>query len=246
MSFRKLVLIIAESALELIPNELKNHPDIVRFARKTGVDVDYIILDRSYHHHAMLKLKDSNKRGRPDIVHYTLLSALETPLCWEGMLEVHVHTYGNNVIHVDPETRLPKNHLRFQGIIRQVFMYGKVPPNSEKPLLELHRETFKVLIGEVKPNILVGLSEKGKPETIAKLSSRLIEYERPAIVIGGFPHGDFSEDTLKLLDELICVDPKPMHAWIVAARIVHSFEEALGLDERRLGMLTSYGGYKPS
>ena len=241
MVFEKLILIAAESALELIPDELKSHPDIKRYARKIGVDVDYIILDRSYHHHAMLRLKDSEKRGRPDIVHYILLSALETPLCWEGMLDVHVHTYGNNVIHVNPKVRIPKNHLRFHGIVRQLFKYGKVPPKSEEPLLELHRETFKVLIEETKPDIIVGLSERGKPETVAKLASRLIEYRKPAVVIGGFPHGEFSEDTLKLLDEVICIDPKPMHAWIVTARIIHSFEEALGLDERRISMLRLYG-----
>ncbi|MCS7112417.1 MAG: 16S rRNA methyltransferase [Nitrososphaerota archaeon] len=240
MAFEKLVFIAAESALELIPDELKSHPDIKRYARKIGVDINYVLLDRSYHHHAMFKLKDSEKRGRPDIVHYMLLSALETPLCWEGMLEVHVHAYGNNVVHIDPEVRIPKNHLRFQGIVRQLFKYGKVPPDSEKPLLVLHRETLKVLIEEVKPDIVVGLSERGKPETIARLASRLIGYRRPTIVVGGFPHGEFSEDTLKLLDEVVCIDPKPMHAWIVTARIIHSFEEALGLDEKRIRMLGSY------
>ncbi|MCP8317603.1 MAG: 16S rRNA methyltransferase, partial [archaeon] len=65
-SEKSLVLILAESALELIPHELWKHPSVVKHASSKGKKVSEILLDRSYHHSAMLRLKDSEKRGRPD------------------------------------------------------------------------------------------------------------------------------------------------------------------------------------
>lgn len=232
--FRSLVLVVAESALERVPEELRTHPDIKRFSEKTGIDPKWMVLDRSYHHHAMRRLKDSSRRGRPDIVHYTLLSILETPLCWEGFLEVYVHTYDDYVMWVNPEVRLPRNHLRFQGLLRQLFRLGRVPPGSKIPLLEIRKESFKTLIEELKPSKVVGLSEDGAPKTLSDLALELIKLERPTVVLGGFPHGGFREATRRFFDETICIDPKPLNTWIVASRLVYSFEKALGVEERRV------------
>lgn len=66
-------IILAKSALELIPEEIKNK------IRKSRV-YKYDILDSNYHYKAMEKLKDKEMRGRPDIIHISLLNILDSPI----------------------------------------------------------------------------------------------------------------------------------------------------------------------
>ena len=119
-----LTFILAESALETVPQELWKHPAIENYSEKKGKSPRLIVLDRSYHHAAMEGMKDGEKRGRPDIVHFSLLEALGSPLNREGLLKVYVHTFDDHVISVDPQTRLPKNYNRFIGLMEQLFDGG--------------------------------------------------------------------------------------------------------------------------
>ena len=68
-------LIISESALELVPFELENHPSVVSHAKKLGKYTSDILLDNSWHFAAMKGIKNEIKRGRPDIVHFSILEA---------------------------------------------------------------------------------------------------------------------------------------------------------------------------
>jgi len=112
--------VLAESALELVPKEIRKQPAVSSDARRREKDSSEILLDRSFHHSAMAKLKDSEKRGRPDLVHGALLSVTGTPLYLEGKVRVYVHTYDDVVVEVLPKTRIPKSYLRFRGLMEQV------------------------------------------------------------------------------------------------------------------------------
>ncbi|MEM4418885.1 MAG: 16S rRNA methyltransferase, partial [Candidatus Nitrosocaldus sp.] len=63
-----ITLIIAEASLELVPDEIAWHSAVKKHAKRQGREPKEILLDRSYHHTAMLNLKDAYRRGRPDIV----------------------------------------------------------------------------------------------------------------------------------------------------------------------------------
>jgi len=112
----RLKIILLESALETVPHEIWRHPAVVKNARRRGKKPGETLLDVSLHYHAMKNLKDREKRGRPDIVHTTLLELLESPLNKEGHLEVYVHTYQGHVIFIDPSTRIPRNYNRFGAL----------------------------------------------------------------------------------------------------------------------------------
>ncbi|MCJ7634937.1 16S rRNA methyltransferase, partial [Candidatus Bathyarchaeota archaeon] len=103
--------------MELVPKNLWGHPSVSKRARLLRKNASNMLLDRSYHHAAMLSIEDNKKRGRPDIIHFCLLNALGTPLSWEGQLQTIVHTREDKVISVQPETRLPRNYDRFVGLI---------------------------------------------------------------------------------------------------------------------------------
>jgi len=231
-----LTLILAESALETVPPELWEHPAVKRHSQIRGKDPKFMILDRSYHHAAMKTIKNSSKRGRPDIVHLSLLEALGSPLSKEGLLKVYVHTSNEHMISVAPETRLPKNYNRFIGLMEHLFEQDRVPPKG-KPLLVLERETLAELIKTIEPTYVVAFSRTGKPMTLEEITLRLSNEGNPVAIVGGFPHGHFTETTQNLANEVVCVDPEMLEAWTVTSRLIYEYERATSLIKKRMKTL---------
>src|SRR5437879_11400577 len=98
-----LTLILAESSIELVPNEITGHPAILKWAERKKKDPKQLILDQSYHHSAILGLgKSGIGRGRPDIVHFCLLLALGSPLNSVNQLTCVVHRLDDNDIKKEP------------------------------------------------------------------------------------------------------------------------------------------------
>jgi rRNA small subunit pseudouridine methyltransferase Nep1 len=80
MAKRSFVLVLAETAIETIPNELRKDQAVKADAERRGKPSGEILLDRSLHHSAMLKLRDGESRGRPDIVYHVLLDVASSPV----------------------------------------------------------------------------------------------------------------------------------------------------------------------
>jgi rRNA small subunit pseudouridine methyltransferase Nep1 len=226
----RLTLIIAEAALETVPRELWGHPAVYKSARKRGKSPGQILLDRSLHHQAMKTLPKAEKRGRPDIVHITLLEALGSPLNREGMLETYVHTVGDYVIAVNPETRLPRNYNRFVGLMEQLFETGRVPPDSQTPLLTLKPMRLDKLLETVNPSKTILMVEDGRPVKLRELAETITSEEKPAVIVGGFPHGDFEPETRRLADiEYSIYNGKPLETWTVVSHILAAVAISLGI-----------------
>ncbi|HIE13646.1 TPA: 16S rRNA methyltransferase [Candidatus Bathyarchaeota archaeon] len=233
---RKLTLILAESALEIVPKEVRDHPSILKYSERAGKSPSEMLLDRSFHHAAMRVLRENWKRGRPDIVHICLLEALGSPLNKEGLLRILVHTVNNFVISISSQTRLPRNYFRFVGLIEQLFQTGKVPPFG-KPLLTLSRKSLKQLLKEINPGCVIAFSRLGTPSDLKEIVSMLSQREKPVVLIGGFPAGTFKKSTLKLADHIFSIDPETLDAWTVTSRIIYEYEKSIGLPEKRLKRL---------
>lgn len=209
------------------------HPLIKRYSKKREKPPQFLLLDRSYHHTSMKRLKESEKRGRPDIIHFALLEALGSPLNKQGLLQVYVHTINDYVISVNPEVRLPKNYNRFVGLFEQLFQLGTIPPTGPV-LLGLERKTLSQLLQETETDYVLAFSTRGDRKTLEEAVSRLQTKERHAVIIGGFPHGHFSETTVELADEVVCVDPEMLEAWTLTSRVIYEYERAISLPKKRL------------
>lgn len=233
--FNVITLLLAESALEPIPRQLWKHPLIKRYAQSSQNPPQTLLLDRSYHHAVMGGLPQNHKRGRPDIVHFTLLAALGSPLNKERMLRTYVHTITNQVITVNPTTRLPKNYNRFVGLMEALFRDGRVPPTGPV-LLEVTKKTPAELIAMVNPTYVVAFSRGGTPRLLEDVAGRLSQDERPAVIVGGFPHGQLSATTTRVADEIVSIDPDMMETWTVVSRILYAYERAIALPKKRLGL----------
>jgi len=131
-----LSLILAESSLELVPKELQNHNSVISHSKKLGKKPSEILLDNSWHYGAMKGIKNEIKRGRPDLVHFSLLEATSIPLYYEKKISIYVHTIDDKVIFIGDDVRLPKSYHRFVGLIEKLFS-EKVVQAEGKKLLEI-------------------------------------------------------------------------------------------------------------
>ncbi len=219
----KLKIILVESALELVPKEIWSHPAVIKNARRRGKKPGETLLDVSLHYAAMKNLGDREKRGRPDIVQISLLNALESPLNKEGLLEVYVHTYEGHIIFIDPSVRLPRNYNRFVGLMEQLFIMGRVPPRSDKPLLYLKTMKFEELLKAIGAGGLILLDEKGELEKPINIVREAVE-NKYAIGIGGFPHGDYSSEIRRLASKTYSIYKEALASWITVSRMIEAGE----------------------
>jgi rRNA small subunit pseudouridine methyltransferase Nep1 len=227
----RLIVILAEAGLETIPRELWGHPSVYLYARKRGKPPRQLLLDASQHHQALRGLAGREYRGRPDIAHLTLLTVLDSPLCRRSLCEVIVAATGG-VIRVEPQTRLPRNYLRFTGLIEQLFEYGQVPPGTDKPLLRLTRESLESLLAEYKPLPVFTPSEAETKLNLLDVARKAVE--KKAVLIPTTPR---SKPTLRLLNLLDRTGLQPVavngveeaEPWTLASRLLCAVETVLGI-----------------
>ena len=225
-----LTLILAESSIELVPNEIRGHPAILSWAERKKKDPRELILDQSYHHSAILRLgKSGIGRGRPDIVHFCLLLALGSPLNLDNQLSCFVHTRDDHVITIDPRARLPRNTDRFTALIEQLYQ-DSIIPSSGPPLLKLGKESLKDLLTKISPDTVVALTTVGSPKPMEAISVGLREAKRPVLIVGGFPAGHFSDQAMNLASGKFRIDRRRLEAWTVVGRAVYDYEKAIGVE----------------
>ncbi len=227
----KLILVIVEAAIELVPESIQDHPSVRAYAARRGKKPWEVLLDRSYHHSAMKRLPEAEKRGRPDITHFTLLEALGSPLNKLSLIEVYIQARSGHVIWVSPETRLPRVYERFKGLMEKLYQEPVVEAEG-KTLLKLKEGTLAQLLGEIKPDLRILLSEKGELMRWSSFGKLITSAKKPVIMIGGFPHGDFHKSAHEMADKAVSLWPEPLEAWIVASRAISIIEHALEVGER--------------
>jgi len=226
----KLVVVVVEAAIELVPEELWDHPSVRAYAARRGKKPGEILLDRSYHHAAMKRIPEAEKRGRPDITHFTLLEVLGSPLNKRGLVEVYVQARSGHIIWVNPETRLPRVYERFKGLIEKLYKVPVVEADG-KVLLRLEEASLEDLLERLNPDLRILLSERGELMKWSKLGELITSARKPLIMIGGFPHGDFRRSVYQLADKVVSIWPEALDAWIIASRVISIVENALKLGE---------------
>ena len=217
-------LIISESALELVPYELEGHPSVISHARKLGKHSSEILLDNSWHFAAMKGIKNEIKRGRPDIVHFSILEATTIPLYLENKLNLFVHTIDDKVIRFGKNVHLPKSYHRFQGVIEKLYREKKIIANNEL-LLEIKEQTFSELIDEIKPSKIVGFSTEGELSSYEKIAAQISD--NSCIVLGGFQKGHFSDSIQNKITDLYSIGNESFESHVIASRILYEYEKTI-------------------
>jgi rRNA small subunit pseudouridine methyltransferase Nep1 len=212
-------LIIAEAGLETVPSRIFDHTSVKNYARKIGRKPKEVLLDTSYHFSAMTHhdLPLWWKRGRPDIVHFSLLTALSTPLFIERKLDVYVSTIENKLILISKDLRIPKSYFRFEGLMMNLFRDKVInDPNGSRKLLELKENiNFKEIISQiVKPFQIIVDSVEDKNKNYC-------------FVVGGFQRGHFQEGVKSIFDTMYSVSDYGLESHVVIARILYECEKLI-------------------
>ena len=217
-------LILSESALELVPYELQEHPSVISHAKKLGKHPSEILLDNSWHFAAMKGIKNEIKRGRPDLVHFSILEATTIPLYYQNKLNLFVHTIDNKVIHFGKNVHIPKSYHRFQGVIEKLFQEKKILSKNEL-LLEIKDQTFSELIHEINPSNVIGFSTSGQSSSYQKIASEIPD--NSCIVIGGFQKGHFSDSTQSEITNLYSIGNDSFEGHVIVSRILYEYEKTI-------------------
>ena len=219
-----LTLILVESSLEIIPKELSHHQSVLAYSKKFKKNISNTLLDNSWHFGAMKGLKNEIKRGRPDIIHLTLLSICTSPAFYENKIRVFVHTINDEIISINNNTRLPKSYHRFQGLIEKLFLTKKIESETEI-LMKMEHYSLSKLISKIKPDAVIALTTKGQKTTFEKLIHQT--KENSCILIGGFQKGHFNKENEKLFQNSFSIHDSSLEAHIVASRLVYEYEKTI-------------------
>jgi len=219
-----LTIILVESSLELIPTELHNHPSVLSYSKKFRKKISNTLLDNSWHFGAMKGLENEIKRGRPDIVHLTLLSICTSPAFYENKIKVFVHTINDEIISINNNTRLPKSYHRFQGLMEKLFLTKKIESDTEI-LMKMEHSSLSELISKIKPDEIIGLTTQGQKTTFEKLIHQT--KENSCILIGGFQKGHFNKENEKIIEKSFSIHDSSLEAHLVASRLVYEYEKTI-------------------
>ena len=217
-------LILSESSLELVPYELQNHPSVISHARKLGKHPSEILLDNSWHFAAMKGIENEIKRGRPDLVHFSILEATTIPLYLKNKINLYIHTIDDKVIYFGKNVHIPKSYHRFEGVIEKLYQEKKITTNNEL-LLEIKEKTFPQLLDEINPSKIIGFSTKGKSSSYEKIAAQASD--NTCIVIGGFQKGHFSDFVENKITDLYSIGNESFEGHVIIARLLYECEKTI-------------------
>jgi rRNA small subunit pseudouridine methyltransferase Nep1 len=231
-------IILLDCAIELVPRYLTAAKQIQKHAARRKKKPNQLLLDQSIHGQEMTKLTNHLRRGRPDITFLSLLTLLETPLCKEGLLRIHLHLQDGRIVEISPEVRLPRNYDRFVGLIEQLLEKGQVPAN-DTPLLKIIPQNLQELISSIRnaesATKTILFVEGGEQTTIGALGDAFpIDASTPIILgIGAFPHGELNPEVANLFDTHLELDREVMMAWHVCAEALWVYSQKIGIIKKR-------------
>ncbi|WP_241759702.1 16S rRNA methyltransferase [Aeropyrum pernix] len=215
-------IVFLECSVELVPRSLWSHPQVLKSARRYGIEPGDLLLDKSLHYNAMAELPAKWKRGRPDILHVALLTTTDSPLYNEGLLRIYFQVYDGRLFEVGTGVRVPKNYERFRGLVAQLLKTERVPPGEGEALIRLHSRSLAEFVEREGRFILMW--EKGSPTTTTYVAARALSTGLP-IGVGCFPRGEFKRSTLRKASEAYSImGGAPLKTWGVASRIVYALE----------------------
>ena len=216
-------LILAESSLELVPEDLKSHPSVISHANKLNKRPTEILLDNSWHYAAMKGMNNEMKRGRPDLVHFSILEATTIPLYYENKIKIFIHTIDDKVISIGKNIHIPKSYHRFEGLLEKLFLEKTI--KTDRELLSIQNKSFSELINDLNPSQTIGLSTLGKSSSFEKISSNLLK--NSCIVIGGFQKGHFSESIKNTFTHMFSIGTLSLESHVVVSRMLYEYEKTI-------------------
>ena len=199
-----------------MPKKFRDHPFVRSYCERFGRKPHEAVMDVNYH--PFVRGFDyPGKWGRPDILHFSLLYALESPLAREGLLDVYFHTVEGKLFYVERGTRLPRSYSRFVGILSQL-LRGRDTPLIHPVEVDVDR-FIQEKMGEGYTAVL--LHEEGEER------SDWIGEEKLLVMVGAFSKGPFFNEYPHHVKAKIW--SAPLNTWNVVGEVIAWRELWLGV-----------------
>lgn len=184
----------------------------------------YELLNSQDHHSLLLKNKRDIKMYRPDIVHHSLLTLLDSPLNKSGKLKIYIHTLKNVLIEINPKIRIPRTYNRFAGLIVQLLYQFRIKAKGSNEKL------MKIIKNPIKKHLpintfIINTSVKGELVNINDYVTKLINKSKnkPIVFIfGAHPHGQTKQD---YANDTISISQYPLSSNAAIAKTIAAFEQ---------------------
>lgn len=178
-------LILADAELESIP-------------KSRDIDSEIPILDAYMHKSLLNTLSDRERRGRPDIVHQSLLLCQSSRLNRTDRLRTYVHTRDDIILQIDTSVKIPPNQIEFLKLMGHLF-----DGNDAKGYTVL-RSPLCTLLDSLNIPVVV-MSPAGE---CVGLPIVMDSYDNFAIIVGAFPCGDYRSPVYDIADANISLGPE--------------------------------------
>lgn len=214
-------LILADAEIEPIPSICSDGKGLPRACSVKDEQLrGILVLDSYLHRHILEGLEQAERRGRPDIVHSFLLLVQGSEACRKGRLRSYIHTKSDEVVVVGQGYAPEQNYLAFLKSLSDLFSAGNLGTEAEGMRIREHMP-LKELLEELAPDEVVVLTPSGYRMDLVKVLEASKD-RHLAVIIGGFPKGDFHSPVHELADVRISLGDKLLTVPDVTARVLSS------------------------
>ncbi|MDD1755787.1 MAG: hypothetical protein LUQ39_03000 [Methanomassiliicoccales archaeon] len=217
-------LILADAEIERVPPSGPEGSPLPRIYGAEDAELGgVIVLDSYIHRHLLEGLEGAARRGRPDIAHSFLLLAQGSRACREGRLRCYIHTRGDEVVFVGGAYRPDPNYLSFLLSFGKLIDSGAIGAGEDGLRLERDMD-LRTLIGLLKADKIVALTPSGLKHDLSEVLLPSID-EHLAIIIGGFPEGDYQSPVYEMADYKVSLGDELLTVPDVTSRVLASMPD---------------------
>ena len=206
----RVTIILADSELERIPDGVQVKPHR---------DIDTKVLESYLHKDLLSQMPEGSRRGRPDMVHGFLNLCQSSIANHRGYLRVFVHTRHDEILTVGRKAHVPQNYLEYLGFMDELLEKGSIGSGDEE--ISVAKGTYLELMDRIRVDVTVVMSPVGRHTPLRDLLPAT-GAEEVAIVIGGFPEGDFKSPVFDMADYRISLGPELLTITAVISEVLSS------------------------
>jgi len=209
---KRLIVVLDQATLETIRVMKKNE-----------------LLDCNKHESYLRKNNRSPESARPDITHNSLLKLMDSPLNRHTLLQVYIETdklkSENQVIEINPKTRLPRTYERFCGVFSQLIKGGRVKDkNSEEALLKIVKGNVREHLPEGTRIVRVDTSA----DKVVKVQDLVRDDDAPVAVFIKASVCDKKADN-SFVDDVVSISNYPISVDFTCGMLCNAFARKWGI-----------------
>ena len=206
----RVTIILVDSELERIPEGVHVRP---------RCDIDTKVLESYLHKDVLAQLPEGSRRGRPDMIHGFLNLCQSSIANRRGYLRLFVHTRNDEILTIGRKAHVPQNYLEYLGFMDELLDKGCIGSGEEE--ITMSKGTYLELMDQINVDVTVVMAPQGRLTPLRDLLPATAA-EEVAIIIGGFPEGDFKSPVYDMADYQVSLGPELLTISAVGSEVLAS------------------------